>query len=251
MTRRIFDLDISIDQLTKIEVFNNFKKLCESYGITLFEKPQAQMCFIDNCLYLQQDGIKFSLNWFSDLKRHLNNGYALSKEPLAKALGIKKTNSLTILDATLGTGKDAILLLSFGAKLICFERNPSVFCLCLDALRRARELAQKENLFQIFFDNLEIRMGELKDELQNIIQFDAIYYDPMYPEKRKSALARKEMQIFHEVVGSDSDIENQIIILMSAKKKLVLKRPLKSQVLFKPSSSICGKTTRYDLYLKS
>lgn len=251
MTQRIYDIEISKDAQTSNEVFESFVNLCLKYNIVVRKTPDSHLYFFENQLYLKNEANNFSLNWFSDLKRHLTNSYKLSQEPLAKALGVKKSKNLTIADATLGTGKDAILMLSFGASVIGHERNVEIFCMCLDALERARTIADRESYGREYFEKFSLVFGEVIDHPESVEKCDIIYYDPMYPEKKKSALARKEMQVFQDLVGVDLDISEQMVKLIESRKKVILKRPLKSEVLLKPCAHFKGKTTRYDLYFKA
>jgi 16S rRNA (guanine1516-N2)-methyltransferase len=72
----------------------------------------------------------------------------------------------------------------------------------------------------------------------------------MYPSKKKSALARKEMRIFKDLVGEDLD--STLFLewaLKTATERVVIKRPLEAlPIKEKPSASYFGKSTRYDMY---
>ena len=80
-----------------------------------------------------------------------------------------------------------------------------------------------------------------------------IYLDPMFPQKKKSSLPRKEMVLFRSLVGDDTDSEELLqIALKTAKERVVVKRPLKSAPILKePQHSFEGNSVRYDLYLVS
>ena len=79
---------------------------------------------------------------------------------------------------------------------------------------------------------------------------DVVYLDPMYPESGKTAAKRKEMRLFRELVGEDLDIEELLeVALNTAKKRIVLKRPLKAPKLLKPNTIYKGSTIRFDVYL--
>jgi len=80
---------------------------------------------------------------------------------------------------------------------------------------------------------------------------DVIYIDPMFPESKKTALPRKEMQIFREVIGADSDSTDLLHLSLSKSlDRVVVKRGLRSPEL---SSGVShhfeGSSVRYDLYL--
>jgi len=86
---------------------------------------------------------------------------------------------------------------------------------------------------------------------------DCIYLDPMFPEKRKSsALAKKNMQVLHDLVGKDEDQEALFAAAyQSPVKRIAVKRPpyaesLGSELGVSPSEQIKGKLLVYDIYLK-
>ena len=77
-----------------------------------------------------------------------------------------------------------------------------------------------------------------------------LYLDPMFPEKNKTALPRKEMQIFRGWVGADEDSAELLkLALQLPVDRIVVKRPLRAEPLLdKVTHSFEGKTVRYDLY---
>jgi 16S rRNA (guanine1516-N2)-methyltransferase len=172
----------------------------------------------------------------ADLRYHGRQNYAISKEPLARALGLVGHPQKTIWDATCGTGQDALLISFFKGKLVAFERHPAIFLLLQDAKIRSSVD------FDIVFADPSMSTS--------IVRPEVIYYDPMYPEKKKSALARKEMRIFKKVVGEDQDSENFLAwALTMATDRVVVKRPLHAiPIKNNPDASYKGKSTRYDMY---
>ncbi len=178
-----------------------------------------------------------SFDFSADLHYHQHQHYALSREPLAKALGIVGHHQKLIWDATCGTAKDSLLISHFGAKLLAFERHPAVYLLLTDAKKRSAV-----NFDIIFAD---VSKMEISSERPAVI-----YYDPMYPEKKKSALARKEMRIFKEIVGDDPDSPEFLEwALTVATERVVVKRALHAKPIREnPSASYKGKSTRYDMY---
>ncbi|MBT5092617.1 MAG: class I SAM-dependent methyltransferase [Halobacteriovoraceae bacterium] len=161
----------------------------------------------------------------------------LKSEPFARAIGLNN-KQCDIWDATCGTGKDSLLMMAYGHRVKSFERNPWVFLLLQDALYRA------ENPFELFF-------GSCLDYKDKLDAPDLIYYDPMFPDKKKKALPRKEMQIFKKLGLRDQDEEE---FIMAAKKiiknRLVIKRPVKADVFLNScTASFPGKSARYDMYM--
>lgn len=215
-----------------------------------FDVEQSTENCIDGLVYKENDlyyrsadrgDILFNFNelWAS----HNNKKYSNQKEPLAKALGIKGRGATHVWDLTCGSGKDSILLLKFGAKVTAFERNPSVAALLLLAREKF-----SSNSFNIKFGSATSYSELLDSSIP-----DVLYYDPMYPDagKKKTALPRKEMQVFRELVGKDLD-EEEIFLWAKASgvKRFVVKRGVKSPTLkAKPSSQYIGKSARYDLYI--
>lgn len=171
-------------------------------------------------------------------------------QPLAKALSLKKAATPTIVDTTAGFGRDAFVMASLGCNVTLLERNPIIACLLQDALERAREddtiadIVQRMAVFNI----------DACDYLTNpdTSQPDVIYMDPMYPNRNKSALVKKEMQLLHQLVGPDLDSEQLLSIArQKALKRVVVKRPKSAEPIAnsKPDTSIVSKNTRYDIYL--
>ena len=163
---------------------------------------------------------------------------SIYKEPLARALGLKKGMAKpVVLDATAGMLVDSLLIFSFGCKVIAFERNPVAAILALNAI----ELSKVDINFK--YDSA-INCEE---------PTDVVYFDPMYgEEKNEKTLPKKEMRIFREVVGADNDASKIATALKSKAKRLVIKRSIKAMpILENPSMQISGKSTRYDVYLNS
>lgn len=215
-------------------------------------EPERNLLDSTDYLFYSEDKLFFhsvergllSFDFQSDYSYHQRQHYALSKEPLAKALGIKGEYKPLVWDTTCGTAKDALLIKHFGAKLAAFERHPVIYLLLKDALRR----------FPLDFDIVFADASQLYAQgVSPEERPDVIYYDPMYPEKngpKKSALPRKEMQIFKNVVGEDYDSGEFIEwALKNARSRVVVKRSLNAPPVKKnPTASYTGKSTRYDMY---
>ena len=191
---------------------------------------------------------------------------------VAKAVGLNhKGFKPKILDLTAGLGRDSFVLASLGASLLMLERHPIVFALLEDGLARAREHVldtvlgetDQENLADILSrvslvgqdaaGYLQALNGRSKPDAiwPDIIYPDIIYIDPMFPTRDKSSKVKKEMQLFHQLVGTDDDsFELLSLALEKAKYRVVVKRPAHAPFLDeqKPGYSLKGKSTRYDIY---
>lgn len=206
-------------------------------------------------LYYGLVGDKLDNVFCFDLRKewhsHQHKSYSLKNEPLAKSLSVKGDGSSLVIDATCGTGKDAVLLLKFGAKVMAFERHPIVAALFFDALCRAKK---QDDLFtELLNTRFSYRHQSAFD--YQLEEEAVIYLDPMYPhpEKKKSALPRKEMQLFRLVVGDDSDAEKLFTWANTSNaKRVVVKRPLDAPLIHPAIvHQYIGKSTRYDLYIPS
>jgi len=175
-------------------------------------------------------------------------------QDLAKAIGLHKIKEPKILDLTAGMGGDAFVLATLGANITLIERNPVTHALLNDALNRAKLSA--DNDLQNIISRMTLKNEDALLTLQNLEADnlpDVIYIDPMFPSRSKSAQVKKEMQFFHDIVGTDDDSEKLLLTALSlAKKRIVVKRPRLAEKLteeVQPAFDITGKSTRYDVYL--
>ncbi|MCL4123160.1 UNVERIFIED_CONTAM: hypothetical protein GTU68_048303 [Idotea baltica] len=172
-------------------------------------------------------------------------------QALAKAIGLKKGVTPSVIDATAGYGQDAFVLATLGCQMILLERNPILAALLEDGLIRAEADSTTSNISQ----QMRVYHRDASDYLQQLTSDhrpDVIYLDPMYPTRQKSALVKKEMQLLHYLVGADIGSENLLAIARkTAKKRVVVKRPKSAQPIMgdTPTTVIESKNTRYDVYI--
>ena len=172
---------------------------------------------------------------------------------VAKAVGLHKTRaSLHVLDATAGLGQDAFVLAGLGCTVTLFERNPVIHALLADGLARAAlnaECAPIVGRMRLYEgSSIDWLAASGADETKGA---DVIYLDPMFPHRDKSALVKKEMQLFQKVVGDDDDSEALLAAaLESARYRVVVKRPRKAPAIAgpAPTTRVEGKSSRYDVY---
>jgi len=171
-------------------------------------------------------------------------------EAISKAVGIKKGHRPNIVDATAGWGRDAFVLTTMGCRVHMIERSEIIAKLLADGLRRAE---QDEKIGGLIKDKLSLTYGESRKELlQTPFEPEVIYLDPMFPQKEKSALVKKEMRVLQEVVGQDADADALLnLALTIATTRVVVKRPAYANFLagIKPQTSIKTKKHRFDIYL--
>lgn len=175
------------------------------------------------------------------------------REHLPRAIGVKKNQSLSVLDVTAGLGRDGFLLAALGCQVTLLESSKLVGALLADGLRRAAGLIEKKAL------SIELIGIESSEYLQALVQGrhahaarpDVIYLDPMYAPTKKSAKVKQAMRLLSEVVGPD---ESSVLLLQLsrsiAKKRVVVKRhrlapPIDACL---PDEQLIGNSTRFDIY---
>lgn len=171
----------------------------------------------------------------------------LSQELLVRAAKIKSAGgALWAIDATAGLGEDALLLAAAGFHVTLYEKNPILYRLLDDAMKRAAEVPQLAEIVS----RMELLEGDSVCAMKELAASpDVILLDPMFPERQKSALVRKKLQIIQKLELPCSDEGELLAAAMNARpKKLVIKRPPKGPYLagVKPDYSLTGKAVRFD-----
>ncbi|WEJ62059.1 class I SAM-dependent methyltransferase [Thiomicrorhabdus lithotrophica] len=200
-----------------------------------------------------------SIDFLSGKKAHRRQFGGGKGQPLVRAMGQLEQGVPKIIDATAGMGGDSYVLASLGFKVQMIERSPIVAALLNDALTRAIQSldADLPAELQESIQNLSLVNANSADYLlNNQPDVDVIYMDPMYPEKKKKAAAKKEMQALQQLVGPDLDSEKLLeAALKTAKYRVVVKRPKGADPVYcalnniQPSSNISSPNTRYDIYV--
>ncbi|MBZ9612419.1 class I SAM-dependent methyltransferase [Rheinheimera maricola] len=231
------------------------EQLCQQFGLGLTENASGwHLAWQDNALVLRNSDIPKQGDILVDFAsgaasyRRLHGGG--KNEAIAKACGLTKKRDLTILDATAGLGRDAFVLASLGATVTLVERNPAVAALLFDGLRRANEAAELSWLGE----RMQLLHSSALQALQQHEPVDVVYLDPMFPPRDKTALVKKEMRAFHDVVGSDTDADALLApALQLALKRVVVKRPGYADVLAQqaPTMTVAGKNNRFDVYINA
>lgn len=173
-------------------------------------------------------------------------------QPLAKAVGLKHGKNPEVLDATAGLGRDAFVLASLGCRVTLVERSAVACAMLDDGLRRAAEDAEAGHIVRERMQLVHAEAVAFLEALPEARRPDVVYLDPMFPPRHKSALVKKEMRVFHGVVGSDPDSDRLLpAALKAAGSRVVVKRPDYAGWLaeMKPTMSISSKKHRFDVYV--
>lgn len=213
---------------------------------------------------IKEKGGALFVDFLSKEMEFKRNSFVVSQE-ISKAVGCKSNFRPKILDATAGLGGDAFTLACLGCDVTLIENNAVIHALLLDGMKRAETLESqtesksKLEISKIVKQNMHLLPQQnalefLENEIQNAVQFDVIYLDPMFPQRQKSAKVKKSMQYFQEIVGYNQEQETQLLnlALQNSKLRVVVKRPKLAPFLAQktPSHQIKGKTIRYDVYTK-
>ena len=178
-------------------------------------------------------------------------GGGKKSEAVAKAC-FGSMDKPVIFDGTAGLGRDAFVNAYLGAEVHLFERNPVVRLLLKHGIERAVNSIVTQEDEELYRNRLILEdVSSLKDYHGGVLP-DTVYLDPMYPERQKNALVKKEMRVFHYLIGSDNDREELLACARSiAQRRIVMKNPKWAPVLDEKScvSAIVTKNHRFDIYM--
>ena len=216
---------------------------------------------MNNDIYLHLDDIglaihssKFGICYVSEIYAPiLTRIRRVKDELLIKALKLPSKDNNLVFDLTAVLGKDSILMAASGYNVIMVEQNPLLVKIIEYFIKSNAEIYP-------WVKNLHIIHGE---SLKFLDTYNGpppivIYLDPMFHHK-KSALAKKDMQLIQMLDSAYNGVEtNNVELFVAASKitqqKIIVKRDNKQEQLVnstKVSYSIAGKTVRYDVYIYS
>ncbi len=176
----------------------------------------------------------------------------LGNQMLLRAVAVKKYGMPLVHDATGGLGSDAFLMAAAGCRVQLFERHPVVAALLADGLRRAAEDPAAAEVCGRITLRAEEFSGLAGLEKEGGQRPQVVYLDPMFPARGKSARVKKGLQLLQLLVGDPGDTGRLLQdALDTATGRVVVKRPRKGPFLAdrRPSFSLAGRTTRFDVYL--
>ncbi len=228
-----------------------WREKIESLGFELHVNDTFGLTLHESGLALALGEKLLSLEWSRVLSHLRRQKLGTEGDLFAKALRPKGGEFIeSVLDLTCGTGRDTLHLYALGLKVVALERDPYLFL-----------LAHFE-VIKLGLEEISVVHAEAREFLVGCGNFDIVYFDPMYEEasaaKKRKAAPRKEMQLFYEYFShplsykhSDelSDLQ-QIIELATykARRRVIVKRPIKGPSLKKAPYCYTGKSTRYDGY---
>lgn len=171
-------------------------------------------------------------------------------ERLIKALGGMPDAPHRVVDGTGGLGRDALVMAQAGFDVDIVEQSPIVHALLADGLSRLQlqdaTLAARIRLYH----------ADSSGWLQALSRKPfAVYLDPMFPQRQKSAAIKKELlwlQYLEQPPDETAATHLLDAALAAADRRVVVKRPRKAPALAAraPSHALEGKTVRFDVYLR-
>ncbi|KTC88285.1 class I SAM-dependent methyltransferase [Legionella cincinnatiensis] len=205
-----------------------------------------------SCLFVTEDKLALKIPGFSPISVELSSAFWSKRKSEGKKQGLiracKPGIGLKIIDATAGWGRDAAILASFGAEVLMIERHPVMASLLSDALLRRSESEQQKMHLSLYAGDAYSYFHILEEKDYP----DVIYIDPMHPERSKSALVKKEMQVLQQIIGTDDDARDLIqLAITRTKQRVVVKWPQKSNPLLPVNAQVNGKTVRFDIYFSN
>ncbi len=172
-------------------------------------------------------------------------------QQIAKAVGIKSGIRPRIADVTAGLGRDSFVLATLGCEVTLVERSPVIAMLLEDGIQRGLKDAEVYDILS----RMQLYAGQgtsyLNEQRGKESAPEVVYLDPMFPHSNKSAEVKKEMRLFRQFIGDDTDTAELLDAALSvAKNRVVVKRPRKAPVIDgpQPSFKIEGKSGRFDIY---
>lgn len=190
---------------------------------------------------IDSENRKLRIDFNNDTENYNKFKSNITSEPLSRALGAGK-KGLKVLDLSAGMAVDSLFLAQLGYTVKGIERNPLLFLAVQTALKNCAVQINSK---------LSFEFSEALNFLENCNEkFDVCYFDPMFPQKKKSALPKQEMILFKNLVGPDADAALVLQAAINTNKfnRIVVKRPLSAEPILKPSGAIEGKIIRYDIY---
>ena len=241
------------------------QKKKESYP-QLLQYPQESILFFligEDPMLITWEGLILDFD-FEKSSLHFRHQVQKKSDLLLKASGLLERQQASIADLTAGTLADSFLMARFGARVQAWERSVFLFPLLEQALIKEQHRQKLWPEKEQFAKNISLKFADAKELLQQrelLASFDTLVFDPMFPETKKNALPRKEMQIFRQLVGEDADAEQLVTFFgkaLTSQQRLIVKRPLEAPPIVwnthegrqaGPRRSVQGNLVRWDIYL--
>ena len=173
-------------------------------------------------------------------------------DPLRRALRLRPPVQ-EVVDATAGLLGDATVLAQYGFEVVALERHPVIAALGEAALRRARAAGIG------WCERLRLEHADARHWLaarsSGSQRPELIYLDPMFGQRRGSALPNARLRLLAALIGAGHPGDDLLAMARAAaRRRVVVKRPLRAAALgdalgAAPHHSLAGRAVRFDVYL--
>jgi 16S rRNA (guanine1516-N2)-methyltransferase len=173
---------------------------------------------------------------------------------LGRAVGVKAGPKPVVWDATGGLGRDAFVLADLGCRVMLCERVSALAWLLEDAISAAKVSGHDQ--VREAAGRMTVHHGDSRH--QEVPSAAVVYLDPMFPDRRQKAAAKKDLTLLQHLHGSaggsTADDEAGALFdwaMSQQASRIVVKRGLKDAPLGgKPTFSLKGKAIRFDVYAR-
>jgi 16S rRNA (guanine1516-N2)-methyltransferase len=208
------------------------------------EKRDGRLSLVD----CWSDFSPLAVDFGSAAMRYRLEHLSAKNEMLIKAAGA--TRSFTVFDMTAGLAKDAFVLAAFGCEVYLKERSSVLFLLIQDGLSRAR----LDPELRAIANRMHLVLGDSCQGCEGVRQFDVAMIDPMFPVKKKSALASGEMQILQSYLGENRSPEKLLVTAFDMGiPRIAVKRSLRDTSAYSkrsPVYALKGRSSRFDIFVQ-
>ena len=219
--------------------------LAQRIGARVSDEPGDKLTLLVDRDGISLTGYGLSLRGdFTQMLHRITRG-RLSHEMLVKMTKTKSEHPVAV-DATAGMGEDALLLAAAGYEVILFEQDAVIAALLRDAMNRAKNHPGLSKAI----GRMKLIEGDSIELMHDMVRSpEVVYLDPMFPERRKSGLINKKLQLLQKLeqpCAQEEELLNAALFVRP--KKIIIKRPLKGAYLAgrKPGYTVKGKAIRYD-----
>lgn len=162
---------------------------------------------------------------------------------------VKEKPGARVLDMTAGLGTDAFILASYGHDVTMLERSKTVYLLVRDALKRARQDPELKPVVA----RLTLHHWDSTQPFLPATGFDAALVDPMFDEKKKSALPPGNMQMLQAFLGSGAELQPFLTTAQELGiRRTIVKRPRLDRApavnAVRPVYQLTGRSSRLDVF---
>lgn len=161
-------------------------------------------------------------------------------DPLPRAIGLNRRSTVSVVDATAGLGRDAMVLAHLGCAVRAVEKVPA---LCALLLLAVEDLGAE---IEVVMADSTRWLAELTPDQAP----DVVYLDPMFSDPGRSQV-KKEMQACRSLAHHELD---EVALLAAARQvardRVVVKRhPHNDAIAADVSHAVTSERVRFDVYL--